>query len=140
MTPGDRIRKAREALGLTREEMAERLEGYSPNRIYDLEVGRTKLTERIASQISYTFGLSYRWLLDETGKMMADVQYMDNLRLQLFERGVLSKGEWEMIELLRAEEIKEPSTPRTILDAWKGMTKMVAETTKVKYKTSRGKR
>lgn len=137
MTQGERVRKAREALGLTREDMASKLDGFTANKIYDIEADRTKLNERKASQISYTFGISLKWLLDEVGEMMADAQHLKNLRVQLFERGILNEEEWKMMEALKRHDIKTVESLEGILRWWNGTTKAVAETTAVKYKSRR---
>ena len=95
--------------------MAERLDGFTGSRLYDLESGRTKMTPRIASQISYTFGLNYRFLMEATGEMMIDAQHLKNLEAELFSRGILSREEREMIEVLREYRIGTAAELRSLL-------------------------
>lgn len=116
MTPGERLRKAREAEGLTREEMAARLEGFTANRIYDMELGRTKITEAVALKLCVPFGWSTRWLLEGTGERVMDRQHINNLKSQIFERGILSPEEWKMIEMIRNSGIKSASELEAYLD------------------------
>ena len=115
MSPGEQLRKVRETLGLSREQMAEWLDGFTGSRLYDLESGRTKMTPRIASQISYTFGLNYRFLMEATGEMMIDAQHLKNLEAELFSRGILSREEREMIEVLREYRIGTAAELRSLL-------------------------
>ena len=115
MAPGDRLRLAREQLELTREEFASRLEDFTENRVYFLETGRTKVTTGLASRICATFGLSVRWLLDGEGEMMIDAQHLKILQSELYERGVIGKGEMEMLEVLREFGIKDPDVLRNLL-------------------------
>jgi transcriptional regulator with XRE-family HTH domain len=113
---GERLRKARELLGKSRDEFAGRLETITSNKLYDLETGRAKFTMRILNELSYTFGLSYRWLEKGEGEMMMDAQHLKNLEAQMYARGIVSKEEHAIIQWLRSIGIDTLDKLRAILD------------------------
>jgi transcriptional regulator with XRE-family HTH domain len=65
MTPNERLRKIRIALGLTQKELAEKM-GMSWYQVKDMETGKVKISNPIAKLLYYEVGANPSWLL--TGK------------------------------------------------------------------------
>lgn len=71
MTQGERIREARNALGLTLEKFGDRL-GVTKVAISNLEKGNRNLTEQMAKAICREFNVDYMWLTTGDGEMFID--------------------------------------------------------------------
>jgi len=69
MSPAERLKKAREYLGLTQKELAEKL-GFKWHKIKDIETGKHKLSPDIASDIEQFYSISGWWLLTGKGEML----------------------------------------------------------------------
>lgn len=71
MTQGERIRKVRNALGLTLEKFGDRL-GVTKVAISNLEKGNRNLTEQMTKAICREFNVDYMWLTTGDGEMFID--------------------------------------------------------------------
>ena len=71
MTQGERIREARNALGLTLEKFGDRL-GVTKVAISNLEKGNRNLTEQMTKAICREFNVDYMWLTTGDGEMFID--------------------------------------------------------------------
>lgn len=69
MNPSERLKKAREHLGLTQKELGEKL-GFQWHKIKDIESGKLKLTPEIAENIDNFYSIDGWWLLTGKGKML----------------------------------------------------------------------
>lgn len=58
MTPGKEIRGHRELLGITQEQLGEKLGGKSRQYVSDLENGRRSVSKELAKQFAEIFGIS----------------------------------------------------------------------------------
>jgi len=137
---GDRVRQAREKLGLTRKEFAERLENVTNYHLYNYETGRTKLPYPIMSMICYTFGLSGRWILEGDGEMMIDDQHEKNLIKQLEIDKVITKEEMEMLKTLRQEAIRSADQLQNVIRASKMVSTIVRENPIEYDRTKKGRK
>lgn len=70
-TPALRIKQARQALGLTQEELGERF-GYGKAGISTWETGRAKIDIVLAQAMEFSLGVSWRWILTGEGTMWSD--------------------------------------------------------------------
>lgn len=77
MAPGERLKKAREFLGLTQGDFGEGL-GLKLFKIRDVEVGKQKLTAAIALKAQEIYAISFKWLMDEEGEMKLPVCLEEN--------------------------------------------------------------
>jgi phage repressor protein C with HTH and peptisase S24 domain len=73
MTPGQRLKKARESMGKLQAEMAADL-GFKWYKIKDIEIGAQKLTPIIARKLEKIYSIDFRWLLTGEGSMFGDPQ------------------------------------------------------------------
>lgn len=64
-------------MGLTQSEFGEGL-GFKGKKVTDIEIGRVKLTAGIALKIQETYGISFKWLMEETGEMKIPLSLEDN--------------------------------------------------------------
>ena len=62
-TVGDRIRKARETLGISRQELADRSDEFSFKSIGNIETGVTKPKPSALREIARLLPMDYNWLL-----------------------------------------------------------------------------
>jgi transcriptional regulator with XRE-family HTH domain len=65
---GKRIRKLREALGLTQKQFGEKI-GKTQRTVQDWEAGKSRIPEHTLRFISTIFGVSYEWLKEGKGEM-----------------------------------------------------------------------
>lgn len=72
MTQGERIRKARKALGLSINKFGSKL-GVSGQAISAVELGTRNLTERLAISICREYRVNYDWLMNGDGDMFEDL-------------------------------------------------------------------
>jgi transcriptional regulator with XRE-family HTH domain len=72
MSPGQRLKKARESLGLTQSEFGEPL-GFRWSKVKDIEAGKQKLTADIALKIQEIYRISFSWLMEGEGEMLIPV-------------------------------------------------------------------
>jgi len=76
MNPAERFKKAREYLGFTQQELAEKL-GFKQFKIKDIEINKQKVSLEIAENMEINFSINSCWLL--TGKgFMKNNQGWDN--------------------------------------------------------------
>lgn len=71
MTQGERIREARNTLGLTLEKFGDRL-GVTKVAISNIEKGNRNLTEQMTKAICREFNVDYMWLTTGDGEMFID--------------------------------------------------------------------
>jgi len=69
MNPSKRLKKAREYLGLTQQELAEKL-GFEWHKIKNIETEKHKLTPDIAQDIEQFYSIGGWWLLTGKGEML----------------------------------------------------------------------
>jgi transcriptional regulator with XRE-family HTH domain len=67
---GQRLKKARESLGLTQADFGARL-GFTWYKIKDMETGRQKIQPDTALLIEKKFAIDFRWLLTGEGAMIS---------------------------------------------------------------------
>lgn len=77
MTAGERLKYARNSMGLTQSEFGEKL-GYNWDKVKNIETGRVKLSEGIALKIQEAHGISFKWLMEGSGEMMVSLSMEDN--------------------------------------------------------------
>ena len=68
MNSSERMKEARKYLGLTQQQLAEKL-GFKWHKIKDIEAGKLKLTPEIAENIDNFYSINGWWLLTGKGKM-----------------------------------------------------------------------
>lgn len=71
MTQGERIKEARNSLGLTLEKFGEKL-GVTKTAISRIEKGERGLTEQMTKSICREFGVDYIWLTTGKGEMFVE--------------------------------------------------------------------
>ena len=71
MTQGKRLKKVRENLGFTQEQLGERL-GFKWSKIKDIETDKQKVSTEIAEELEKIFSISGWWLLTGQGEMKKD--------------------------------------------------------------------
>lgn len=73
-SPGDRLKAAREYLGISQLNLAISLGYEKYNPVKDIETGATKLKPPLARLIEKLYGVSEKWLLEEKGEMLVTRQ------------------------------------------------------------------
>lgn len=79
MTVGERVKEVRKENGLSQEEFAHRLGFDTRGAIANIELGRTKASDKLLSLISNLFGVREEWLRTGDGEMMAADAQSDKL-------------------------------------------------------------
>jgi transcriptional regulator with XRE-family HTH domain len=76
MSTGDRVKSLRQALSLSQDELGERI-GIKKSAISLIENEKSNPTEQTIKSICREFGVSYEWLKNGEGPMMAPREYLD---------------------------------------------------------------
>ena len=89
MTPGERLRQAREKLGLSQSKLGEPF-GFPYSKIRDLESGKQRLTAEIAEGFEDLFSIARSWLQTGEGEMFstpsqADTGYISSVAAMMRE-------------------------------------------------------
>ena len=98
MNASKRLKKARESLGLTQQELGEKL-GFEWHKIKNIETEKHKLTPEIAENIEQYYSISGWWLLTGKGEMLQDNKSKISIPNKLDSN--ISEKEIEILEAFR---------------------------------------
>ncbi|OPY15641.1 MAG: Helix-turn-helix domain protein [Syntrophus sp. PtaB.Bin001] len=71
MTPGERVRKIRESVGITQAKFGEPL-GFKWYKIKDIEAGKINVSPEIAKKLSNAYSIRFEWILTGEGSMKTE--------------------------------------------------------------------
>lgn len=72
-TPGERLKRIRHTLGLSQEDLAEKLY-YEKSTIGNAECGRTRLSNHLIVSLVKNFNVNVEYLLEGIGEMFVDTK------------------------------------------------------------------
>lgn len=104
MNSSKRLKKAREYLGLTQQELGEKL-GFEWHKIKNIETEKHKLTPEIAENIEQYYSISGWWLLTGKGEMLQDSKSKISIPKKL--NSNISEKEIEILEAYKKLDQKK---------------------------------
>ena len=79
-TPGERLKRIRHTLGLSQEELADRID-YEKSSIGNAECGRTRLSNHLIVSLVKKFNVNVEYLLEGHGEMFVNTQSDEHMSM-----------------------------------------------------------